>query len=107
TVTGKRDLDNEVLVPKEGQLRPSLLMGVLRRWIRQAGGVQLDGPEYAPAAPPAVAGVALTRRPYFCSGCPHNTSTKVPEGSQALAGVGCHYMATWMDRDTSGLTQMG
>src|SRR5690606_1527399 len=49
----------------------------------------------------------LTRRPYLCSGCPHNTSTKVPEGSQALAGVGCHYMATWMDRDTGGLTQMG
>ena len=47
------------------------------------------------------------RRPYFCSGCPHSTSTKVPEGSQAPAGVGCHYMAAWMDRDTGGLTQMG
>ncbi|MFV0284234.1 MAG: indolepyruvate ferredoxin oxidoreductase family protein [Castellaniella sp.] len=58
----------------------------------------------APVPDPAS---TLTRRPYFCSGCPHNTSTKVPEGSQALAGVGCHYMATWMDRDTSGLTQMG
>ena len=49
----------------------------------------------------------MRRRPYFCSGCPHSTSTKVPEGSQALSGVGCHYMAAWMDRDTGGLTQMG
>ncbi len=48
-----------------------------------------------------------TRTPYFCSGCPHNTSTKVPEGSKALAGIGCHFMASWMDRDTSSLIQMG
>ena len=45
--------------------------------------------------------------PYFCSGCPHNTSTKVPEGSKALAGIGCHFMASWMERDTDGLIQMG
>jgi len=44
---------------------------------------------------------------YFCSGCPHNTSTKVPEGSTALAGIGCHYMALWMDRNTATFTQMG
>ena len=47
------------------------------------------------------------RTPHFCSGCPHNTSTKVPDGSMALAGIGCHYMATWMDRDTQTFTQMG
>jgi indolepyruvate ferredoxin oxidoreductase len=47
------------------------------------------------------------RIPYFCSGCPHNTSTVVPEGSRAYAGIGCHYMAQWMDRSTSGYTQMG
>ena len=47
------------------------------------------------------------RPPWFCSGCPHNTSTKVPEGSRALGGIGCHYMATWMDRATLGFTQMG
>ena len=47
------------------------------------------------------------RLPYFCSGCPHNTSTKVPEGSRAYAGIGCHYMVQWMDRDTVGFTQMG
>ena len=45
--------------------------------------------------------------PYFCSGCPHNTSTVVPEGMRAYAGIGCHYMAQWMDRNTLGFTQMG
>ena len=47
------------------------------------------------------------RTPWFCSGCPHNTSTRVPEGSRAMAGIGCHYMAVWMDRSTSTFTQMG
>ncbi len=47
------------------------------------------------------------RAPWFCSGCPHNTSTRVPKGSRAVAGIGCHYMATWMDRSTSTFTQMG
>ena len=47
------------------------------------------------------------RLPYFCSGCPHNTSTKVPDGSRAYAGIGCHFMAQWMDRDTLGFTHMG
>ncbi len=47
------------------------------------------------------------RIPYFCSGCPHNSSTKVPEGSRAYAGIGCHYMVQWMDRETIGFTQMG
>ncbi len=52
-------------------------------------------------------GPAADRQPWFCSGCPHNTSTRVPEGSRALAGIGCHFMATWMDRNTIGFTQMG
>jgi len=47
------------------------------------------------------------RAPWFCSGCPHNTSTRVPEGSRAVAGIGCHYMAVWMDRDTNTFSQMG
>jgi indolepyruvate ferredoxin oxidoreductase len=47
------------------------------------------------------------RAPWFCSGCPHNTSTRVPEGSRALAGIGCHYMAVWMDRSTTTFSQMG
>ncbi len=48
-----------------------------------------------------------SRLPYFCSGCPHNSSTKVPDGSRAYAGIGCHYMVQWMDRETTGFTQMG
>ncbi len=55
----------------------------------------------------AALGGVNERIPYFCSGCPHNTSTKVPEGSRALAGIGCHLMAAWMDRATSTYTQMG
>jgi indolepyruvate ferredoxin oxidoreductase len=51
--------------------------------------------------------VKADRAPWFCSGCPHNTSTVVPEGSRAMAGIGCHFMATWMDRATIGFTQMG
>ncbi|EAR61039.1 indolepyruvate ferredoxin oxidoreductase family protein [Neptuniibacter caesariensis] len=49
----------------------------------------------------------VERTPHFCSGCPHNSSTVVPEGSRALGGIGCHYMATWMDRGTDTFTQMG
>jgi indolepyruvate ferredoxin oxidoreductase len=50
---------------------------------------------------------AATRTPYFCSGCPHNTSTKVPDGMRAYAGIGCHYMVQRMDRATEGYTHMG
>ena len=55
----------------------------------------------------AVEKPAMDRTPYFCSGCPHNTGTKVPPGSRAMAGIGCHFMAQWMDRNTAGYTQMG
>ena len=63
----------------------------------------LDAKEKALAKPRA----ATVRQPYFCSGCPHNTSTRVPEGSRATAGIGCHFMAVWMDRNTSTFTHMG
>ena len=51
--------------------------------------------------------VTSVRQPYFCSGCPHNTSTRVPEGSRATAGIGCHFMAVWMNRNTATFTHMG
>ena len=51
--------------------------------------------------------LSIARMPYFCSGCPHNTSTRVPEGSQAQGGVGCHFMSTYMNRDTGAHTHMG
>lgn len=50
---------------------------------------------------------AVERKPWFCAGCPHNSSTRLPEGARAYAGIGCHYMAQWMDRETSGHTHMG
>jgi indolepyruvate ferredoxin oxidoreductase len=55
----------------------------------------------------AASGNTVQRTPHFCSGCPHNTSTRLPTGSRAVAGIGCHYMVTWMDRNTSTFTHMG
>jgi indolepyruvate ferredoxin oxidoreductase len=56
---------------------------------------------------PGIAPTASQRTPFFCSGCPHNTSTRVPEGSRALVGIGCHYMVKWMDRNSDHVSQMG
>ncbi len=65
---------------------------------------EIDARERALAAAGSDTG---ERIPWFCSGCPHNTSTRVPEGSRAMAGIGCHFMAVWMDRSTSTFSQMG
>jgi indolepyruvate ferredoxin oxidoreductase len=109
-MVGKEDEDGNRLVPWVGELSPLLLVEIIAlRLDNEFGGntytrrarkltedcgdvIEIDGAK---------------RTPYFCSGCPHNSSTKVPEGSKALAGIGCHFMANWMDRDTDGLIQMG
>jgi indolepyruvate ferredoxin oxidoreductase len=67
----------------------------------------LEAKELILKAIPSKANPETDRIPYFCSGCPHNSSTKVPEGSRATAGIGCHYMVLWMDRETSTFTHMG
>ncbi|MYM69176.1 indolepyruvate ferredoxin oxidoreductase family protein [Pseudoduganella sp. FT55W] len=67
----------------------------------------LEAKEAALKTLPTKANPQTDRTPFFCSGCPHNSSTKVPEGSRALAGIGCHYMVLWMDRETSTFTHMG
>lgn len=67
----------------------------------------LDAQELSTQTLLAGASADANRQPWFCSGCPHNTSTKVPEGSRAMAGIGCHFMTIWMDRATVGFTQMG
>jgi indolepyruvate ferredoxin oxidoreductase len=67
----------------------------------------LEAKERAMHAIELTSGKGADRQPWFCSGCPHNTSTKVPEGSRAMAGIGCHFMTIWMDRSTDGFTQMG
>jgi len=67
----------------------------------------LEAKELVLRSIPAKPNPETDRIPYFCSGCPHNSSTKVPEGSRAMAGIGCHYMVLWMDRETSTFTHMG
>ena len=107
-VVGRHDDEGRPLIPWVGQLRPALLAAPVYRWLSAA--LERDFDEQAARAA-GVAPVVDTsdprRLPYFCAGCPHNSSTRVPDGSTALAGVGCHYMASWMDRGTGGLTQMG
>lgn len=109
-MVGKHDESGARLISWTGELSPRGLAAVLARRLDPmfpglALGVRAAtlNPDYARTI--TVAGA--TRTPYFCSGCPHNTSTKVPEGSKALAGIGCHFMASWMDRETSSLIQMG
>lgn len=69
-------------------------------------GSDTNAPRSAPPAP-KLERPALRRAPHFCSGCPHNTSTRVPEGSRALSGIGCHTLSLWLDPNTQTLTQMG
>jgi len=110
SVAGRRFLDGAPLISPLGQLRPSSLIGPLTKWLATVRpDIALPDVTRLFEQPPSLSNVAdgMRRLPYFCSGCPHNSSTKVPEGSMAFAGVGCHYMASWMDRQTSGLTQMG
>ncbi|MEN8195395.1 MAG: indolepyruvate ferredoxin oxidoreductase family protein [Pseudomonadota bacterium] len=110
-IVGKFDEDSEWILPSAGALTPARIARVIAKRIArfhtspriaerlaflEAKEKALDNMHPAPA-----------RIPYFCSGCPHNTSTKVPEGSRALAGIGCHYMVQWMDRRTDTFTQMG
>jgi len=126
-ITGKSDETGAPMLPEWGELTPAIcartITARLRRFAEGAGAqgdmrggrldetlarcearlALLDAKERASVAQ----GPSLERIPYFCSGCPHNTSTRVPEGSRAMAGIGCHYMAQWMDRDTAPVTHMG
>ncbi|MCL4801917.1 MAG: indolepyruvate ferredoxin oxidoreductase family protein, partial [Burkholderiales bacterium] len=106
---GQWEPDPEWVIPPTGELSPAIVARALaRRLLRfhpaEALRARLAALE-APAPAPAAAGGP--RPPWFCSGCPHNTSTRVPEGSRATAGIGCHSMAVWMDRNTSTWTHMG
>jgi indolepyruvate ferredoxin oxidoreductase len=105
---GKHDEHGTPLVPAEGELAPGLVAEVLRGWLarRAPEAASRLAPPPAPVAPPA--GGTLMRLPAFCSGCPHNTSTLVPQDSLALGGIGCHGMAVWLPgRNTLAVTQMG
>jgi indolepyruvate ferredoxin oxidoreductase len=108
-VLGKRDARGQPLFSPAGELDPTLIArAILARLRHRPEIAELAGQlREPPAEPPARLGGPLQRQPWFCSGCPHNTSTQVPEGSRAMAGIGCHYMVTWMDRNTETFTQMG
>ena len=109
-MVGKEDENGARLVPWTGELSPTQLAGIVARRLDRAFiGLRLTerADRLLADKVQAISIDGATRTPYFCSGCPHNTSTKVPEGSHALAGIGCHFMANWMDRDTDGLIQMG
>jgi len=109
-MVGKYDSQGEPLVPWTGELSPLLLVPIVAaRLDRFFPGEDLPAKARALTdRPPVLVNIAgATRTPYFCSGCPHNTSTKLPDGSSAKSGIGCHVMASWMDRETAGYAQMG
>ncbi|MGE3149687.1 MAG: indolepyruvate ferredoxin oxidoreductase family protein, partial [Pseudorhodoplanes sp.] len=108
---GKKDERDHWLFPVKGALDPNevaIAIGerVLARRPHDEIAYRVSRLKQAQHALSELQEVAA-RVPYFCSGCPHNTSTVVPEGMRAYAGIGCHYMAQWMDRSTLGVTQMG
>lgn len=129
-VVGKFDENRNWLFPSHGELSPGRIARViaqrlkpfytspaiedrvaqLERMDRQLeviGGTDVEKKKPTPGMEAEEAAAKLERIPYFCSGCPHNTSTKVPEGSRATAGIGCHFMSLFMDRNTATFTQMG
>ncbi|MGX1789414.1 indolepyruvate ferredoxin oxidoreductase family protein [Bosea sp. NPDC055332] len=110
-VIGKKDEQGEWLFPVHGALDPNdiaIALGARLLQYRDDPALRARLEEIAAAQGRlAEAQEVAKRTPYFCSGCPHNSSTVVPEGSRAYAGIGCHYMVQWMDRDTTGFTQMG
>ncbi len=111
SVVGKYDEAGEWILPSTSELTPARIARVIARRLARFHtseriASQLDflkAKEQELALPRA----NFPRVPHYCSGCPHNTSTRVPEGSRALGGIGCHYMVTWMDRRTDTFTQMG
>jgi indolepyruvate ferredoxin oxidoreductase len=109
---GKKDEDGNWLFPVKGALDANdVAIAIGERILRYIGANDEIAAHVArlKAAQQALAETndVAVRIPYFCSGCPHNTSTRVPDGSRAYAGIGCHYMAQWMERKTLGFTQMG
>ena len=109
-VVGKRDPTGEVLFPSPMALDP---VGIAIGIAGQLAAAGMADEEVLARCRSLVAAEArapepiLLRNPWFCAGCPHNSSTRIPTGSRAYAGIGCHYMVQWMDRNTEGATQMG
>ena len=111
SVVGKYDEAGEWILPSTNELTPARIARVIAKRLARfhTSDMIRDRLKWIAAkeAELALPRANFPRVPHYCAGCPHNTSTKVPEGSRALAGIGCHYMVTWMDRDTDTFTQMG
>ena len=111
SIVGKYDEAGEWILPSTGELTPATIAGVIGRRIQRFASLEsieqrlrwMEAKEAEMALPRA----SFPRVPHYCSGCPHNTSTVVPEGARAMGGIGCHYMVTWMDRSTDTFTHMG
>lgn len=113
-ITGKVDPEGAPAVPLSAELNADVVSRVVAKRLMAHGMEESKLGlaaclEVVESRASRVTGLSsnVKRLPYFCSGCPHNSSTSVPEGSQAAAGIGCHYMVLWMDRDTQTYTQMG
>lgn len=110
-VVGKFDENHNWILPSNGELTPAQIARVIAQRIARfhTSPRIAERLAFLEAKERQLGGnvVPFARTPYFCSGCPHNSSTKVPEGSRALAGIGCHYLAQFMDRSTATFTQMG
>jgi indolepyruvate ferredoxin oxidoreductase len=109
-VIGKRDEVGKILFRSNAALDPNeIAVAIGRRVLARMSDARLAAcvAEQERLEARVAEKPAMDRTPYFCSGCPHNTGTRVPEGSRALAGIGCHFMAQFMDRNTAGFTQMG
>lgn len=108
---GSKGALGEILFPAKGALDPNWIADKLGSILVEEGcsNELIEGglAEIAKARRADNASDIAARIPYFCAGCPHNSSTKVPDGSRAYAGIGCHFMAQWMDRETLGYTHMG
>lgn len=108
---GKHDADGDEWMPSHGELTPVIIARVLHRWLGKVHRSDamdqwisyLDNVDSELKKPRS----NVIRSPYFCSGCPHNSSTKVPDGSQQLAGIGCHWLVNLMERETVTYPQMG
>ncbi|HMM65542.1 MAG TPA: indolepyruvate ferredoxin oxidoreductase family protein [Dokdonella sp.] len=111
SVVGKYDEEGNWVLPSTNELTPAMIALVIAKRLARFFSSEairsrvawIEAKEQELTLPRA----NFPRAAHYCSGCPHNTSTAVPEGSRALGGIGCHYMVTWMDRSTDTFTQMG
>jgi indolepyruvate ferredoxin oxidoreductase len=111
-VIGKKDEQGDELLASYAALDINdIAIAIGRRLEERGGGSEALGERLkrieAAQQRLRTTGDVSNRTPYFCAGCPHSTSTRIPEGARAYAGIGCHYMTQWMDRSTEGYTQMG